>query len=101
MKKGCGSSSAPFLFLLVLLYQFQPTYPANFADFIFLANSSTYGENCQKGGLTRFSRNREIPGGGSNSGRARAPGAPSTILRSISVRRSINSSLDGCDGAPS
>src|SRR5258708_37676540 len=83
MKKGCGSSSAPFLFLIVLLYQFQPTYPANFADFIFLANSSTYGENCQKGGLTRFFQNLEIPGGGSNSGRARTPGAPLQFLWSI------------------
>src|SRR5882762_7469273 len=77
-EKGCRSNSAPFFISIVLLYQFQPTYPANFPDFIFLSNSSTYRENRQNGGLTRFSRNRgclcalpEFPPGIPLAGRGR------------------------------
>jgi hypothetical protein len=44
MKKGEEVIPHPLIsvfFLIVLLYQFQPAYTANFSDFIFLAYSST------------------------------------------------------------
>src|SRR5260370_21586829 len=55
MKKGCGSDPHPYSYSITLLYQFQPTYPDNFPDFIFLANSLTYEVNRHNRGLTRFS----------------------------------------------
>src|ERR1700704_4015264 len=60
MTKGAGVTPHPFFISIVLLYQFQPTYPANFPDFIFLANSSTYTGNRRNGGLTRFFQNRDM-----------------------------------------
>ena len=78
MKKGAGCS-APFLKVISLLYQFRPTYTDKFCYFIFHANSSTYGENLQHGGLTRFRVGRSgrlVPPA---AGLARASFHPRTI----------------------
>jgi len=43
------------LFLSIgLLYQLRPTQPANFSNFILPADTETYGENRENGGLTRI-----------------------------------------------
>jgi len=58
MKKGAGNPH-PFLTSLLLLYQFRPTYPAKFSDFILSGDAATYGENREKGSLTKFRKIEE------------------------------------------
>jgi|ERR1035441_6984411 hypothetical protein len=60
MKKGGGVIPHPLdldFFSIVLFYQFQPAHLDNVSVFIFLASSSTYRQNRQNRGLTRFPSN--------------------------------------------
>jgi hypothetical protein len=41
---------------LLLLYQFGPTHPDNFSNFISPADAASYGENFENGGLTEMRR---------------------------------------------
>jgi hypothetical protein len=47
---------------LPLLYQFRPTYPAKFSDFILSGDAATYGEDREKGSLTKFRKIEECVG---------------------------------------
>jgi hypothetical protein len=53
-KKERRSDPRPYSSSIVLLYQFRPACLDNVSDFISPAYSSTYRENRQNGGLTRF-----------------------------------------------
>lgn len=76
------------LFLsIVLLYQFQPPYTANFSDFIFLANSSTYAENRQNRGLTRFPKGQRRECRRHCEKKGRGLGAAPVVI--YAIRRSL------------
>jgi len=53
LKKDAGSNPHPFS-SITLLYQFRPTQPDNFSNFILPADTETYGENRENRGFTRI-----------------------------------------------
>ena len=52
-KKGCGSDPHPFLIYKAII-SIPTTQPDNFSNFILPADTETYGENRENGGLTRI-----------------------------------------------
>jgi len=53
IRKGAGIGPHPFLFYIFII-SIRPLQMDKFSDFIFPGDASTYGENRQNGGLTRF-----------------------------------------------
>ena len=54
IRKGAGIGPHPFLFFYIFIISVGPLQMDKFSNFIFPGDASTYGENRQNGGLTRF-----------------------------------------------